>query len=65
MAPDDVALVADDDADVADAELVAHELDVALDQRHAVDLEHRFRHRPRVRIGAHAAAGGGDQANEV
>ena len=62
---DDVAAVADDDDDVAHAELVAQQLDVALDQRHAVDLEHRLGHGPSVRVRAHAPSGGGDQANEM
>ena len=47
------------------SELVAQQLDVALDERHAVDLEHRFGDGPRVRVRAHPLSGGGNQANEV
>src|SRR5262249_57811620 len=64
MLADHLAAVPDHDDDVADPELVAQQLDVALDEGDAVDLEHRLRHPLRVRVRPNSPSCGGDQANE-
>jgi len=62
---DDLAVVADDDADVTDAELVAQQLDVRLQERHAVHLQHRFRNPLRVGIRANSAPRRRDEPDQL
>ena len=60
-----VTLVADDDPYLTDAERIAQQLDVPLDDRHPVHGEERLRYRVGIRVGADASSRRGNQADEI